>query len=86
LSDLATAKNLAFRHTFLGRSLSVVTLQSGMFGLSENYLKVELASKRPANQLLDVEIDGVSGEALRERELFHQTNSSGFEQPLVQLR
>ena len=66
LRELAARKNLAFRQTFAGRSLSVVTLEPGMPALSDNYLKVELASDRPANQILDVEIAEVTGDGLRE--------------------
>jgi len=47
-----------------GRTLSVVTLERG--ALSHNYLKVELASPRPANQLIDVRIDSVTTAGLAE--------------------
>ena len=41
LRDLAAKKNLEFRQSMIGRTISVVTLDRG--ALSENYLKVTLA-------------------------------------------
>ena len=64
LRELATAKNLEFRRQMIGRTLSVVTLTEG--ALSDNFLKVELAAPRPANQLVDVRIGSVSTNGLRE--------------------
>jgi len=64
LRDLAAAKNLAFRQTMLGRTLSVVTLDHG--ALSDNFLKIELSPQRPANRMIDVRIGGVSANGLQE--------------------
>jgi len=64
LRELAASKNLAFRQSMQGRTLSVVTLEHG--ALSHNYLKVELASARPANQLIDVRIKSVTAAGLAE--------------------
>jgi threonylcarbamoyladenosine tRNA methylthiotransferase MtaB len=64
LRDLAARKNLEFRRRMIGRTLSVVTLTEG--ALSDNFLKVELAAPRPANQLIDVRIGSVNGNGLRE--------------------
>jgi threonylcarbamoyladenosine tRNA methylthiotransferase MtaB len=64
LRELAERKNLEFRRRFLDRTLSVVTLAEG--ALSDNFIKVELARPRPANQLVDVMIGSVSGNGLRE--------------------
>jgi len=64
LRELAASKNLAFRQSMQGRTLSVVTLEHG--ALSHNYLKVELTSPRPANQLIDVRIDSVTAAGLAE--------------------
>jgi threonylcarbamoyladenosine tRNA methylthiotransferase MtaB len=64
LRELAAAKNLEFRRRMLGRTLSVVTLTDD--ALSDNFLKVQLATPRPANQLLDVEIGSVTAGGLRE--------------------
>jgi threonylcarbamoyladenosine tRNA methylthiotransferase MtaB len=65
LRDLAARKNLEFRRRMIGRTLSVVTLTEG--ALSDNFLKVELAKPRPANQLVDVRIGSVTGTGLSER-------------------
>ncbi len=67
LTELAAAKNLEFRRRFLGRRLSVVTLEQGMPALSDNYLPVDLAWRHHPNQMLDVEIGGVTPKGLRER-------------------
>ena len=66
LRDLAARKNLAFRQSFVGRSLSVVTLQDGR-ALSTNYLSVELARPGAANQLRDVRIGGLTAQSLAEK-------------------
>jgi threonylcarbamoyladenosine tRNA methylthiotransferase MtaB len=65
LRELAAEKNLAFRRTMVGRTLSVVTLDQG--ALSGNFLKVDLAEPRVANQLLDVRIGAVTSAGLREQ-------------------
>jgi threonylcarbamoyladenosine tRNA methylthiotransferase MtaB len=64
LRELAAAKNLEFRRRMVGRTLSVVTLNDG--ALSDNYLKVELATPRESNQLIDVKIGSVTPAGLRE--------------------
>ena len=64
LRELAAAKNLAFRQSMIGRTLSAVTLDHG--ALSDNFLKIELNPQRPANQLIDVRIGGVSPNGLLE--------------------
>jgi len=64
LRELAAQKNLEFRRRMVGRTLSVVTLGEG--ALSDNFLKVELATPRAANQLLDVKIGAVTPTGLGE--------------------
>ena len=64
LRELAARKNLEFRRSMIGRTLSVVTLAEG--ALSDNFLKVELAAQRPANQMVHVRIGSVSAGGLRE--------------------
>jgi hypothetical protein len=64
LRELAAEKNLEFRRRMLGRSLSVVTLSDG--ALSDNFLKVELASPREKNQMMAVKIGSLSPTGLRE--------------------
>ena len=64
LRELAARKNLAFRQTMVGRTVSVVTLDRE--ALSGNFLKVELSPQRPPNRLIDVKIGAVSTNGLRE--------------------
>jgi|HubBroStandDraft_6_1064221.scaffolds.fasta_scaffold173767_2 threonylcarbamoyladenosine tRNA methylthiotransferase MtaB len=64
LRELATHKNLEFRRRMIGRTLSVVTLAEG--ALSDNFLKVDLATPRAANQLIDVRIGSINPAGLRE--------------------
>jgi threonylcarbamoyladenosine tRNA methylthiotransferase MtaB len=64
LRELAAEKNLEFRRRMLGRTLSVVTLTDG--ALSDNFLKVELATPRASNQLMDVKIGSLAPNGLRE--------------------
>ena len=64
LRELAARKNLEFRRCMVGRTLSVVTLSES--ALSDNFLKVELSSPRPANQLINVRIGSVTTSGLRE--------------------
>lgn len=66
LRDLAKGKNLAFRRSMVGQSLSVVTIEDGRAGLSDNYLKVSLATPRAANRLEDIRIGGLAGDGLHE--------------------
>jgi threonylcarbamoyladenosine tRNA methylthiotransferase MtaB len=66
LRELAAAKNLDFRESMVGRTLSAVTLHETGTALSGNYLKIELAAPREANLLVDLRIGGVSAAGLRE--------------------
>lgn len=66
LRELAAAKNLAFRESMVGRTLSAVTLHETGTALSGNYLKVELAAPREPNLLVDLRIGGVASGGLRE--------------------
>ncbi|MBL8238817.1 MAG: tRNA (N(6)-L-threonylcarbamoyladenosine(37)-C(2))-methylthiotransferase MtaB [Bryobacterales bacterium] len=66
LRDLAEKKNLAFRSSFVGKALSVVTLGQGRTALSGNFLKVELSQESAANELRDVRIGAVSAQGLLE--------------------
>ncbi len=67
LRELSDQKNLAFRQLMAGKTLPAVTLEQRGMALTTNYLKVELAHPREPNQLIDVEIGGVSGQCLGER-------------------
>ena len=66
LRDLAAQKNLEFRRSMVGKTLSVVTLDKGG-ALSDNYLKVELAAPRVANQIDDICIGGLTKDGVCER-------------------
>jgi len=66
LRELAAAKNLRFRESMVGRTLSAVTLHEDGAALTSNYLRVELSSPREPNRMVDVEIAGVSAGGLRE--------------------
>jgi threonylcarbamoyladenosine tRNA methylthiotransferase MtaB len=65
LRDMAARKNLEFRRTMIGRTLSVVTLDNGT-ALSDNYLKVTLAVPREANRIEEIRIGGLTSEGLCE--------------------
>jgi len=65
LRELAAQKSLEFRRSMIGRKLSVVTLE-GARALSDNFLKVTLATPRPANMLTEITIGGVTQEGLHE--------------------
>ncbi|MFI5103840.1 MAG: tRNA (N(6)-L-threonylcarbamoyladenosine(37)-C(2))-methylthiotransferase MtaB [Terriglobales bacterium] len=60
LRELAAEKNRAFRQSFVGRTLEVITLQTGDEGwieaLSDNYLKVRVAGRHEANQILQATV------------------------------
>lgn len=68
LRELAAAKNLAFRKSFIGRSLDVITLQNSQDGwteaLSDNYLKVRLGGQHGANDRFVVHVTNVSDQDL----------------------
>ena len=66
LRELAAEKNLEFRRLAVGRTLSVVTLEQEGMALSDNYLKVELATRREPNQIIDVKIGGLTPAGLAE--------------------
>jgi threonylcarbamoyladenosine tRNA methylthiotransferase MtaB len=66
LREMAAAKNLAFRGSMVGKTLSAVTLHEAGVALTENYLKVELAQEREPNRIVDVKIGGVVNGGLSE--------------------
>ena len=59
LRDLGAQKNKAFRQSFLGRELSVVTLKgkdsATTPALSDNFIKVELATVYRPNRTMRVQ-------------------------------
>jgi threonylcarbamoyladenosine tRNA methylthiotransferase MtaB len=70
LREIAAAKSLEFRRRMSGRTLSVVTLDEERTALSDNYIQVELATRREPNRLLEVEIGGPSEKGVREKSPF----------------
>jgi threonylcarbamoyladenosine tRNA methylthiotransferase MtaB len=68
LRDLAARKNLDFRRSMIGNTLSAVTLDDG--ALSDNYIKVKLAFPRPANRIVDVQIGSETADGVAEAGAF----------------
>ena len=66
LRELAAAKNLEFRRRMVGRTLSAVTLHDPGIALTENYLKVELATCREPNRIVNLHVGSVTPGGLRE--------------------
>jgi threonylcarbamoyladenosine tRNA methylthiotransferase MtaB len=66
LRELSQRKNLEFRRSMVGRTLSVTTIEDGRTALSGNYLKVTLAHPRNPNRLEDVKTAGLTPEGLFE--------------------
>src|SRR6476660_4994994 len=68
LRELAAEKNRAFRESFVGQSLDVITLQAGgddwTEALSDNFLKIKISGRHEANQCIKVEIGEVGDENL----------------------
>lgn len=66
LRELGARKNREFRASMAGRTLSAVTIEDGLTALSENYVKIALASRREPNRLVNVPIGGLTREGLSE--------------------
>jgi threonylcarbamoyladenosine tRNA methylthiotransferase MtaB len=69
MRDVSNRKNIEFRRRMIGKTLSAVTLDGGI-ALSSNFLKVQMTQRREPNQIVSLEMDGVSEAGLRERTLF----------------
>jgi len=65
LRDLAGRKNLEFRRSMVGKTISVVTLDKAG-ALSDNYLKVALATPRASNRIEEVRIGGLTKDGVCE--------------------
>jgi threonylcarbamoyladenosine tRNA methylthiotransferase MtaB len=65
LRDLAARKNLEFRRSMVGKTISAVTLDKGG-ALSDNYLKVALATPRAANRIEEIRIGGLTNDGVCE--------------------
>ena len=66
LRELSARKNLEFRRSMLGRTLSAVTIEDGSLALSDNYLKITLAARREPNQIIEAAIGGLTPDGLSE--------------------
>jgi threonylcarbamoyladenosine tRNA methylthiotransferase MtaB len=66
LRELAAAKNLAFRRSMIGRWVSAVTLHEPGIALTDNYLKINLASEREPNVIVRLRAGGVTPGGLYE--------------------
>jgi threonylcarbamoyladenosine tRNA methylthiotransferase MtaB len=68
LRELAAEKNRKFRQSFVGRTLDVITLQTGgddwTEALSDNYLKVVVAGQWSANHGMKVEVSAVGKDSV----------------------
>jgi len=68
LRELIAEKNEAFRRGFVGRTLEAITLHPNADGtteaLSNNFLKLEIVGAHAANQILRVQITGLTGSGL----------------------
>lgn len=65
LRALAANKNLEFRRSMIGRTISVLTLDGGK-ALSDNFVKVTLSTPRPANQIARIAIGGLTSDGVYE--------------------
>ncbi len=65
LRDVAARKSLEFRRSTVGKTISVVTLDKGG-ALSDNYLKVALATPRAANCIEEIRIGGLTRDGVCE--------------------
>ena len=65
LRALGARKNLEFRRSVVGKTLSAVTLDNGT-ALSGNYLKVALAKPREANRIEEIRIGGLTSDGVCE--------------------
>jgi threonylcarbamoyladenosine tRNA methylthiotransferase MtaB len=70
LRHVSDRKNVEFRRRMIGKTLSAVTLDEGGVALTGNFLKVHMAQHREPNQIVSLEIGGISETGLREQTLF----------------
>ncbi len=74
LRDLMAEKSRAFRAGFIGRSLSAVTVESGLGSttrsVTDNFLKLTLDEAVPANRLVSARITALTADGLRGTTVF----------------
>ena len=80
LREMAAKKNLEFRTRLVGKVLSVVTLRED--AISSNYVKVELTRPVASNQLIDVEIDGLTQDGVRSAAYRGDGSTGSSDRPL----
>jgi len=68
LRQVAAAKNLAFRKTFMGRTVEAITLsqshQNGTEALTDNYLKLDLGGHHRPNQWIRATVERITEQGL----------------------
>jgi threonylcarbamoyladenosine tRNA methylthiotransferase MtaB len=89
LRDLIAQKNVAFRQTFVGRSLEAITLHSREDGTTEaltnNFIKLRIEGIHAANQIIQANITGLSQDGLRGSIENDGNNSSRIQETLVSI-
>ena len=69
LKQVGLKKNAEFRDRFVGETLSAVTIENSR-AVTSNYLTVELASPRPAREIVDLRIGTTTEAGLKEHSPF----------------
>jgi len=69
LREVSKRKNLEFSRRMVGKVLPAVTLEQRGVALTTNFLKVQMARERAPNQMVDLEVGGLSDIGLREHVL-----------------
>jgi threonylcarbamoyladenosine tRNA methylthiotransferase MtaB len=68
LRELAAEKKLAFMQSFVGGTVEAITLNVCQHGyteaLTENYLKLRLAGRHAANQLITARVESATADGL----------------------
>jgi threonylcarbamoyladenosine tRNA methylthiotransferase MtaB len=82
LRELASFKKAAFTRSLIGTVAEAITLQTGgadfTAALTQNYLKMKVRGRYPANRWMEVEVEGVDGEMLAGRVVVNSEPESGF--------
>ncbi len=65
LRELGAHKNLEFRRSLIGKTLSCVTLDNGT-ALSSNFVKVAFAKPREANRMEEIRVGGLTADGVSE--------------------
>jgi threonylcarbamoyladenosine tRNA methylthiotransferase MtaB len=71
LRRVSERKNLEFRRSMVGRTLSAVTLEERGVALTSNFLRVAMAHHRTPNQMVSLAVDSMSDTGLQERRPFN---------------